>query len=204
MKKAFAILAGLIFCVLLGLQVHGTAQRRDALAAAAVPAFGNVLGDPQGRVKVIEFVDYRCPHCVRMNQNLTQALSAEKGVQVVIRPLPWLGNESADIALLVLAAGLQGKDIILHNALMAAGNVKTYQDARGIAQDVGVNVLRAESDMRSKDIDTALRQNVAYASKIGVKTLPALAIGGRMVMPKSETDFPGVDALRKVIHNPVQ
>lgn len=199
MKKTFALLAGLVICGLVGWQLYAMHGLNKNLQAMQQAPFGNVLGDPQGAITIVEFVDYRCTHCAELNERLTAALSDTSGVRVVVRPLPWLGQESAQVARLALAAGEQGKDILLHNAIMRAGGVKTYDEARGIAQDTGIDMTRADATMKDPDLNRQLGQNVVYTEALHIKTLPALLLHTKIVAPASEADIPTAAQLRAMI-----
>lgn len=52
------------------LATYATYQAKEALAAATQEATGQITGNPDGKLTVVEFVDYRCHFCPTMNQTL--------------------------------------------------------------------------------------------------------------------------------------
>ncbi len=199
MKKKIALLAGLVLCVLLGVRLYTSWQMVLAQNAAAIAPSGNVIGNPQGRLTIVEFVDYKCHYCPIMNERLLQVLATEKDVRIVVRPVPWIDKESEQIARLAVAAGMQGKDILFHNAAMATGGLKSYAEALGIAQEIGVNLDRAEAAMRKPDIDVPLRANIELTKAFNIQRIPGLLINGKVVFGTVEEELPTVNQLRILI-----
>lgn len=201
MKKKIALLAGLSLCILAGVQIYNAYQQVMIQQATGIPQFGSVIGNPQGSVTISEFVDYKCPHCPILNERLMQALASEKDVRIVVRVVPWLDQESEKIARLAVAAGFQKKDILFHNAAMATGGLKSYTEALGIAQEIGVDMAKAGIDMSKPEIDAPLHQNIAFAKALKLDRVPALLINGHVVFGTAEAPLPTVNQLRILIND---
>jgi protein-disulfide isomerase len=92
---------------------RGEQRQREAARAqarAAVQAHRTELlqspdsavgGNPAGDVTIMEFLDYRCPHCRRMVSVIRAILAEDEGVRLVYKKMPILGEES------VLAASVR-------------------------------------------------------------------------------------------------
>jgi len=82
----------------------GTAQSLDPddklLNDPAVP----VMGNPLGRVNVVEFFDYRCPSCRRMQPVLEELLAKHRDVRLMLREWPIFGGVSVFAANVAIAA----------------------------------------------------------------------------------------------------
>ena len=96
---------------------------------AAYP--GAVLGNPQGKITLVEFSDFACGFCRRSVADVEALVAANPDLKVVIRELPILSPASADAAKMGLAAAEQGKYAAFHHAMFAAGppNPQTIEAA---------------------------------------------------------------------------
>jgi protein-disulfide isomerase len=74
------------------------------------PVSGNVSGD----VTVVEFFDYRCGYCKRVASSVTQLQREDRGVRVVYKDYPILGEMSVLASRAALASQMQGKHQVFH------------------------------------------------------------------------------------------
>jgi protein-disulfide isomerase len=198
-RKFFIALAALIFLFAAGFYAYGSWTRVHSLDTVGTPPSGNVIGNPEGSLTIVEFVDYTCHYCPILHDRLMQAVANDPDIRIVVRPLPWLGGEAGEIAELAIAAGLQGKDIVLHKALMEAGGVQTYEEARDLAGKAGIDMSRAENDRRLPDIKAHLKDNIDYTTDLGIQTIPALLIGTTVLVSPSDTELPSINRIKMVI-----
>jgi protein-disulfide isomerase len=101
----------------------------DVRAKAALPALRAALerdprdfvANPNGKVTVTEFYDYRCPHCINVAPQIVALVRSRPDVRFVFKEMPIFGSISDHAARAALAAKVQGKDYVgLYQALMAA------------------------------------------------------------------------------------
>ncbi len=140
-----------------------------------------VAGNPEGDVVVVEFFDYRCPYCRRSADTLETAMKEDGNVRVVFKEFPILGPESVEGAKAALAAQKQGKYEAFHFALMREPGDMSAAHLRRIAEQVGVDADLMERDMKSEEINAALRNNYALAEELSIRGTPAFVIGGTLV-----------------------
>ncbi|OYV00058.1 MAG: hypothetical protein CFE45_10585, partial [Burkholderiales bacterium PBB5] len=99
-------------------------QARRALAESVQALMSNtgttVLGNPQGDVTLVEFIDYRCGYCKQVSASVAGLLRTDPGLRVLVKHLPILGQESIDAAQLAISVGQGPAAQALHDALMAA------------------------------------------------------------------------------------
>ena len=77
-----------------------------------------VLGNPQGRVTLVEFSDYNCGFCRKAMPEVAAFLAEHPDVRLVIHETPIFGEGSRYAAMAALAADRQGKYPAFHRALM--------------------------------------------------------------------------------------
>ena len=149
-------------------------HQEELLRDPASPVSGNLNGD----VTVIEFFDYRCGYCKRVASAVTQLQQDDPGVRVVYKDFPILGEASVFGARAALAAREQGKHQAFHEALLASDHELTQEEVFAIAQRVGLDVKKLEADLPAPEWQTALDQNRALATLLGISGTPGFVIGG--------------------------
>ena len=149
----------------------------DALFA---PFAGDVAGNPDGDVTVVEFTDYNCGYCRATVADVAKLLKSDGNIRLVYRELPILAPSSRDAALWALAAAKQGKHSAFHKALFAAGQP---DDAtiRKAAQNVGLDIAAAEKFAASAEANTEVDQNLAMMQQIGFNGTPTFVIGNEIL-----------------------
>ncbi len=126
----------------------GQDQKAAKALAAAQGAISQRLGqlehdprdfvaNPQGKVTVVEFFDYRCPYCKAAQPDLMKLIAHDKDVRVVFKELPNLDNEvkpgvSKRDALAAIASQASGKYRQIHNALMGTRAIDDPDIARAL------------------------------------------------------------------------
>lgn len=166
-------------------------HQEELLRDPASPVSGNVNGD----VTVIEFFDYRCGYCKRVASAVTQLQKDEPGVRVVYKDFPILGEVSVFGARAALAAREQGKHQAFHEAMLASENELTQEEVLAIAQRVGLDVKKLESDLQAPEWQAALDRNHALAKLLGISGTPGFVVGSE-VYPGA-LELPGLKALVK-------
>lgn len=167
------------------------AHQEELLRDPASPVSGNVNGD----VTVIEFFDYRCGYCKRVASAVTQLQKDEPGVRVVYKDFPILGEVSVFGARAALAAREQGKHQAFHEAMLASENELTQEEVLAIAQRVGLDVKKLESDLQAPEWQAAIDRNHALAKLLGISGTPGFVVGSE-VYPGA-LELPGLKALVK-------
>ena len=142
----------------------------------AVPFPGAVLGNPQGKVTLVEFSDFACGYCKQSEADVAALIAANPDLKVVVRQLPILSEQSADAARMGLAAAKQGLYGVFHRAMYAAGR----PDAATIsaaAKAAGLDLERARRDIADPAIEGELQRNLEFARQLGFNGTPSWVIG---------------------------
>ena len=139
-----------------------------------------VAGNPDGKITVVEFFDYRCPYCKVARPEIAKLIAANKDVRFVMKEYPILSPESEGAARAALGAKAQGKYWPVHQALMAE---QTLNDAsiKRILTENGVDVDKAFETGTSAAATKHLEETRALARATGVGGTPAFIIGDVMV-----------------------
>lgn len=153
-----------------------------------------VLGNPDGDVTLVEFLDYQCGYCKRMLEEIFALIDEDANLRIVFKELPILGPASVTAAQAALASREQGLYGEFHRALMSYRGRLSDDLIFQLAEDVGLDVDRLRRDMESDAIQAHIAGNLALAQSLGIRGTPAFIIGDE-VIPGAV----GGDALRELI-----
>ncbi len=162
------------------------------LTNASAPIVGNE-GNP---FPIVEFFDYRCPHCSVLSKILMDAVGddIQSTTRIILRPTAVMDDQSILIGTLVLALDSEkkGESVEVHKQIMNLANVPTYDTVKAMVEARGLNVAKAEKEAEKfKDV---IARNTAMAQDIGFPSIPALVIGDKGYVPSAA--MPGVNELR--------
>ena len=79
------------------------------------------VANPDGKVTLTEFYDYRCPHCANIAPKIVELIRSHPGLRVVFKEMPIFGATSQHAAYAAMAVKKAGGDYLgLYQAFMAA------------------------------------------------------------------------------------
>ncbi|PLK27025.1 DsbA family protein [Novosphingobium sp. TH158] len=141
---------------------------------------GQVLGNPNGKVTLVEFTDFGCTYCRQSVADVEELVRSNPDLKVVIRQLPILSPESADAAKMGMAAAEQGKYAAFHHAMFAAGkpDARTIQAA---AQAAGLDMARAQKVLADPRVEAELARNIELARQLGFNGTPSWVVGNALL-----------------------
>ena len=140
-----------------------------------------VIGNPDGDVTVVEFFDYRCPYCKRVQDSLNALVKVDPNVRVVFKEFPILGPESVVAAKIALAAHRQGKYEAVHNALMAHRGSFEEAALLDVAASAGADATKLAADMEDPAILGQLQANDSLAATLGITGTPGFLFNKQLV-----------------------
>jgi protein-disulfide isomerase len=140
-----------------------------------IPVAGNADGD----ITIVEYFDFNCPYCRKVEPELRQVVQDDGKVKLVYKDWPVLGPVSVIAAKMALAAKYQDKYVAAHDALMGTASKLTEPRIRELLAGAGIDVDRAAKDLESnaKAIDAILARNNDQATAFGFKGTPSFIIG---------------------------
>lgn len=136
-----------------------------------------VAGNAKGKLTIVEFFDYQCPHCVDMVPALDATIKANPDVRVVYKEFPIRGPLSQMAAKAALAANLQGKYLPMHDAIMQASQNLSKEVIDNIAKSLGLNMEKFTADMEGAKVDQQLKGNFKLAQDLQLMGTPAIFVG---------------------------
>jgi protein-disulfide isomerase len=136
-------------------------------------------GNPDGDITIVEYFDFNCPYCRKLEPELRQVVQDDGKVRLVYKDWPILGPVSVAAARMALAAKYQDKYVAAHDALMGTASRLTEPRIRELLGDAGIDADRATKDLETnaRTIDAILARNNDQATAFGFKGTPAFIIG---------------------------
>jgi protein-disulfide isomerase len=159
--------------------------QRSALVSRQDELFKNpaspIVGNPKGDVTLVEFFDYHCPYCKAVAAPLQKLLKDDKGVRLVMKEFPILGEDSVLASHAALAAAGQGKYWEFHQALMEHRGQFDMDVIKTIAAKVGLDPAKLEADMGQQKIEPQISANHKLAQTLDISATPTFIIGDQVV-----------------------
>jgi protein-disulfide isomerase len=140
-----------------------------------IPVAGNAKGD----ISIVEYFDYQCPYCRKLEPELRQVVQDDGKVRLIWKDWPILGPISVVASRMALASKYQDKYREAHEALIGVNSKLTEPRIRELLAGAGIDVDRATSDLatNAKAIDAILARNNDQATAFGFNGTPSFIVG---------------------------
>jgi len=140
------------------------------------------LGNPEGALTIVEYLDYQCPYCKMGHAMLTDMVGKDGDIRLVMKDWPIFGAPSVLASQLVLGAASMGRYAQAHAALMATEARLSEDQIRQVLGDGGIDTGAALAAYRAErdKWDGLLSRNAAQAAELGLRGTPAFIIGARI------------------------
>lgn len=182
-KLTTIVAAALVFATtaILQPQVRAEPARTDALSENSILRDPDipVLGNAKGDITIVEYFDYQCPFCKKVNPELTKIVREDGNIRLVFKDWPVFGDTSVYAAKLALAAKYQNKYAEAHESLISMKERLSEESVQSVLAKAGIDVERAKSDLAAnqKSIDAILARNHKQAIALNFQGTPAFIIG---------------------------
>ena len=140
-----------------------------------IPVAGNADGD----IAIVEWFDYQCPYCRKLEPELAQVVQDDGKVRWLRKDWPILGPVSLVAARMALASKYQDKYDKAHDAMIGVNSKLTEARIDELLAGAGIDVDRAKRDLdtNAKAIDGILKRNSEQAEGLGFRGTPAFIVG---------------------------
>ena len=153
-----------------------------ALFSAANQA---VIGDPGGKITLIEFFDYNCGYCKRALSDLARLMKDNPDLRVVLRDFPILSPGSAEAAKIANAFLRQFKGEKFwefHQKLLGSRGPVGKAEALAVAKDLGADMDKLAKDAGAAGITAGIQESEKLAKSLQVTGTPTYVIGEDVVV----------------------
>jgi protein-disulfide isomerase len=145
-------------------------------------AVGNspMRGDKHAKITVVQFSDFQCPFCSRVEPTITDLeKDYGKDLRVVWKnnPLPFHPN-AMPAAIAAMAAGEQGKFWEMHDKIFADQQHMDEATYEKYAQELGLNMGKFKASVTAKKAEPSIKEDMAQAAALGAQGTPSFFING--------------------------
>ncbi len=150
-----------------------------------------IRGNEKAPVTIVEFSDFQCPYCSRLQPILKQILEAyPNDVKLVFKDFPLSFHKHAkNAAKAAHAAGEQEKYWEMHDLIFENYNKLDENKFKEFAEKLNLNVEKFVADYNSNKYDNQIQQDINTGRSVGVSGTPTLFINGKKMRSRSFEDF---------------
>ncbi len=143
-----------------------------------------VGGNPEGKITIVEFIDYQCGFCKRAHPEIQAIIESDPDVRYVVKELPLLGPASTVAARVAMAIlEYHGPEVYgrFNDALLTHRSRLTEQVIANLAAEVGADLTVITTLAEDRLITERLNANRTLANAINLTGTPTFVIGETMV-----------------------
>lgn len=158
-------------------RTEGLAKQKDIVFRYDGDA---VIGNPEGDVTIVEFMDYNCGWCKRSVGEVQALVEKDKNLRIVMKEFPIFGQHSEFAAKAALASIRQGKYWPFHQAMFAHEGQVTDEVVLAIAAEQGLDVEKLTQDMKDQKILDTVSTNYDLAKTLKLNGTPAFIVDDKV------------------------
>ncbi len=147
-----------------------------------------VLGNPDGDVTIVEFIDYNCGYCKAVHAIVRDLVKADGKIRLVYKEFPILSETSVLASQAALAANMQKKYAEFQDALMKNRGPLNEETIFKIAAQVGLDIEKLKVDMASPEVAAVLQRNQVHAKNLSIRGTPSFIVGSHLVYGAVDKD----------------
>ena len=144
-----------------------------------------VLGNPNGKVTLVEFFDYNCGYCKKTLDDLAALIREDSDLRIVIKDFPVLGPGSIEAAEVATAMRNQAKGDkywqYYSKLLTSRGQVGKAQ-ALAVAKELGADMDRLNRDMANPETRASIQEVMQMADKLQLTGTPSFVLADDVII----------------------
>ncbi len=144
-----------------------------------------VVGNPNGKITLVEFFDYNCGYCKKSLEDLAKLMKDEPNLRVVLKDFPVLGPGSVEAAQVASALRNQftgDKFWAYHQKLLSTRGQVGKAQALAVAKDMGADMGKLERDMANPDVRAGIAEVMQMADGLNLTGTPSWVVGKEVVI----------------------
>lgn len=139
-----------------------------------------IVGNPDGKVTLVEFFDYNCGYCKKALPDIAHLIKANPDLRVILKDYPILSPgsiEAAEIATAVRKQFTPEKFWEFHQKLLSSRTPVGRVQAIAVAKDLGANIDQLTKDAADPAVKKGLEQNDRLGQALMLTGTPSFVIG---------------------------
>lgn len=163
--------------------------RQKAISGLSEQIFNSqmqaVVGNPSGKVTLVEFFDYNCGYCRRTLEDISRLTKEDKELRVVLKDFPVLGPGSVEAAQIAIALRAQFKGDKyweFHQKLLSTRGQVGKAQALSVAKDLGADMNKVTADTSSPAIRANIEEVMKIADGLSLTGTPSFVLGDEVII----------------------
>ena len=132
------------------------------------------VGPDNAKNTVIEFMDYFCGYCKKIQPELIDLANRRSDTRVIFLQYPILSENSKLVSEMVIAANFQNKGTELHNGLFSMSGNLTQEKLDQLITDLDINRTKLKIDMGKDEVKNIIKLSSFLAMGSGARGTPSL------------------------------
>ncbi len=156
---------------------------KNAKAEIFNAAYDGFVGNPNGKVTMVEFYDYNCGYCKRAQEDMQALTAADPDLRFVLKEFPILGPDSqkASVVSMAFRTLMPEKHGEFHNLLLGAPGRAGEASAIKIALSLGVDEAKLREEMKNPAITEEFSKTYDLANKLAITGTPSYVVGNEVI-----------------------
>jgi protein-disulfide isomerase len=145
--------------------------------------YDGVVGNPDGKLSIVEFFDYNCHFCKGALPDMQALVKENKDLRFVLKEFPILGEDSAKASVVSMAFKklMPQKYGDFHRELLGGKGRADEAKAIKIAVSLGVDEAALRKEMKDPAIQQDIQSTYDLANKLSISGTPSYVIGDEVV-----------------------
>ncbi len=162
---------------------YGVVRMLEPLRLEVESAGHPAVGAPDAPITIVEFSDFECPFCSRLNPTLDEIKANYAGkVRLVFRQFPLAMHQNAQKAAEAsLCAHDQGQFWPMHDKLFADQRGLAVEQLKAKAAELGLDSAQFAQCLDSGQHAERVRADLRAGASAGVSGTPAMFVNGRFI-----------------------
>lgn len=143
-----------------------------------------IMGNPEGSITLVEFLDYNCHFCKRSHDDVMRLIAENDDIRVVVKDFPVLGPGSLEAAQVAIAFRQQGGDMtaFIHAMMTEEDAPADSALARMVALDLGADEAALDLALEDPELMTSVGEAYSLAELLDIRGTPAFILGEERIM----------------------
>jgi protein-disulfide isomerase len=156
---------------------------KDAKEDIFNSSFDGVVGNPNGKITIVEFYDYNCGYCKRAMADMHALIEADPDVRFVLKEFPILGPDSqrAHIVSQAFLKLMPEKYGEFHSQLLGSQGRAGEESAVKLAVSLGADEAKLREAMKDPSITEIFAKTYDLANKLAITGTPSYVVGNEVV-----------------------
>jgi protein-disulfide isomerase len=148
-------------------------------------AYQATVGNPNGKVTIVEFFDYNCGYCKRALEDMARLMKSEPDLKIVLKDFPVLGPGSIEAAKIASAVRNQFKGERFweyHLRLLGSHGPVGKAQALAVAKELGADMDRLEKESEMAEVRKGIEETMQLADALSLSGTPSFVVGSDVVV----------------------